>query len=212
MRRILFIGLHPEDFCLNGVVVHIPFIKIVPLESYREADEKIRRIKQYDWIIFTSRYGVKYFFERLSKVAPSLITIPLSLKICAIGKTTARTIEKYGLKVDVVPEDESSVGIIGEFKKICGQKLKILIPRSDLADESLPGELKKLGFDVDAIKIYRNIMPRIKRIDLKNFDGIFFTSPSTVRNFFGVYKYIPSHISVKFIGNTTRKTFYEVFR
>jgi uroporphyrinogen III methyltransferase / synthase len=44
--------------------IHFPTIKIVPPASWRELDAAIKKLEEYDWLIFTSANGVAYLFER----------------------------------------------------------------------------------------------------------------------------------------------------
>ena len=64
-RRVLFTGLSKERFFAEESFFHLPLIKILPLEDYSEFDSILKGIRKFDWIVFASRYGVKYFFERL---------------------------------------------------------------------------------------------------------------------------------------------------
>ena len=63
-RRILYTGIN-SDPNLEGIILHQPMIKIMPLRNFKTLDNEIKRITDYDFIIFNSRFGVKYFLERL---------------------------------------------------------------------------------------------------------------------------------------------------
>ena len=65
----------------------------------------------------------------------------------------------------------------------------MLIPRAEVARETLPEQLRENGATVDVIPVYRTIAPeadlnRLKaRIESGAIDAVTFTSSSTVRNF-----------------------------
>lgn len=199
-KRILFTGTNPQKFKDLGRILHQPMIKIVPLDDYGEIKKEIKRINKYHWIIFTSRYGAEYFFDIFNR---KKLHIP-KVKICAIGETTADRLKEYGVKVDCIPKNESSQGIIETLRKFNLKGKNILIPRSNLSSDYLSCSLKKIGAHVKAIPVYRNIMPsRYKRIDFNKIDEIFFTSPSTIENFMTKYKNIPMGIRIKCIGDIT---------
>jgi uroporphyrinogen III methyltransferase/synthase len=67
-HRILVTRKHIEEFEpleeLGAEIIEFPTIEIVPPENYDELDGSIDNIMSYDWLIFTSRNGVKYFFKR----------------------------------------------------------------------------------------------------------------------------------------------------
>ncbi len=204
-KRILFTGLSQERFFTKGIYFHLPFIKIEPLEDYKELDNYLKRISGFDWIVFASRYGVHYFFERLKKIGLDARTLE-GIKIAAIGCSTANRLLDFGISADLVPKKESSEGLIEELQKIDLKNKKIFLPRSDIADKGLAQDLQDLGTEVISSFAYRNVMPNdLPDLDLNFFDEIMFTSPSTVRNFKKRYKIVPKKAKISCIGDVTRK-------
>ena len=63
--RVLVLGTHPEKYRHLGTIVHRPMVKCVGLEDCSRPDQAIERLDTFDWLIFTSANGAKYFFERL---------------------------------------------------------------------------------------------------------------------------------------------------
>ncbi len=49
----------------GAYVIEFPVIEITEPEDYSELDNAIKNIKKYNWIIFTSVNGVKFFLNRL---------------------------------------------------------------------------------------------------------------------------------------------------
>ena len=204
-RRILFTGLSPERFFLKGRYEHIPLIKIEPLEDYREFDSYLKNISGFDWIVFTSRYGVEHFFNRLKALGYGSREIA-GVRIAVIGDSTRRRLWDCAVKADLVPKNESSKGLIEAFKKVDLKDKKIFLPRSDISDKGLKKALEKMKARVTSSVAYRNVMPQdLPDIKLDEFDEIMFTSPSTVRNFIKRYKKIPSRVRVSCIGDVTQK-------
>ncbi len=201
--RILFTGTNPQKFRSLGEILHQPMIRIVPLSDYSKVKREIKRIDKYDWIIFTSCYGVQYFFEvsiQRNKMKKRIKRI----KICAIGRTTADKLEEYDMRVDCIPEKESSRGIIDALKNFDLKGKDVLMPCSNLSGDYLSGGLRKMGASVKTIRVYKNLKPsKFKKINLGEIDEIIFTSPSTVRNFISKYKDIPERIKLKCIGDVT---------
>ena len=116
-RRILFTGLSQERFFDKPNYLHLPLIKIVPMEDYEEFDRHLKNIDRFDWIIFASRYGVEYFFERLKTVGHDSRAFK-DVKIAAIGNSTKNRLSDFGLCADLVPKEESSKGLLEEFAKL----------------------------------------------------------------------------------------------
>ena len=176
----------------GGEAIEIPTIEIKPIKTKSTLDT-IKKINDYDWIIFTSVNGVNQFFKNFFSEFDDIRSLG-NIKIAAIGSETARNINSYGLKVNLVPRKFIAEALVSEFKtrKISNQN--ILIPRAKGSREILVDELKSLGNKIKELKIYESIAPKsnIKRdisaqIIKNNIYGITFTSSSTVHNFF---KYI----------------------
>ncbi|NQV04623.1 MAG: uroporphyrinogen-III C-methyltransferase [Candidatus Omnitrophica bacterium] len=204
-KRVLFTGLSKERFFGDATYHHLPLISIEPLDDYEEFDGYLKEIKQFDWIVFASRYGVEYFFKRLREVGYDSRGLG-KIKIAAVGKSTKERLLDFGISADLVPEKESSEGLIEEFKKIYLKGKLIFLPRSDISDKGLERSFQKLGAIVTASFAYRNkIAKDLPDLDLNNFDEIMFTSPSTVRNFKKRYISLPKDIRVKCIGDVTLK-------
>lgn len=202
-KKILFTGLSEERLFIKGAFFHLPLIKIEPMDDYKEFDTYLRHIWDYDWIVFASRYGVEYFFKRLKIIGYDSRALD-GIKIAAVGNSTQNRLLDFGIKVDLVPKDESSTGLIGEFKKGGLKNKKIFLPRSDISDKGLENELIKLGARVASSFAYRNVMSDdLPDLDLENFDEIIFTSPSTVRNFKKRYKKVPRKVKIRYIGDVT---------
>lgn len=205
-KKVLFTGLSDERFFEDGIIFHIPFIEILPLQDYSHLDKVIKKIEKFDWIVFVSRYGVYYFFERLFKLGFDA-RILNRIKIAAIGMSTANRLKEYGIIADLIPKIENSDGLVEELKRKVKNK-SVLLLRSDIADKGLEEKLKRYAKNIVSVIAYRNVMPeKIPDIDLNFFDEIIFTSPSTVRNFYKTYDKIPERIKVKCIGKVTEAEF-----
>jgi uroporphyrinogen III methyltransferase/synthase len=172
---------------LGADAIELPAISIHPPEDPTHLDQAIERLASYDWLIFTSVNGVRFFMERLDRSARDLRS--LKARICAIGPATRRAVEKLHLKVDLMPEEYVAESLVKAFtgEKLAGQR--ILLPRAAVARDLIPTELGRLGAQVDVVEAYRNIVPedaasRTREIFAasKKPNWVTFTSSSTVKN------------------------------
>lgn len=188
--------LHEKLTALGAVVLPLPAIEIKPPKSYKPLDAAISRLAEYDWIVFTSANGVKYFFERCEKCRdPKFRLRPGKLgrlKIAAIGPATAMALEERGVSPDFVPREYLSDEIARNMKRIAGKR--ILLPRADIAPGTLPLALREKGARVDVVAAYRTVRPSATnasgakaRAALTGADVIVFSSSSTVTNFLAAY-------------------------
>ncbi len=204
-KWVLFTGLSQERFFNKGVYFHLPLIKIEPLYNYREFDNYVENIRNFDWIVFASRYGVEYFFKRLKAIGYDSRLLS-NIKIGAIGNSTKNRLLDFGIIADLVPKKESAEGLVAEFKNLDIEGKRIFLPRSDISDKGLEKAFKKLGARVTTSFAYKNVMPEdLPDLELNTFNEIMFTSPSAVRNFKRRYKKIPQSVKVRCIGDVTLK-------
>ncbi|MCF7916750.1 MAG: uroporphyrinogen-III C-methyltransferase, partial [Candidatus Omnitrophica bacterium] len=131
-KKILFTGLSKKRFFLKDNFYHLPLIEIRPLNNYKKFDSYLCNIKKFDWLVFTSRYGVKYFWQRLKKVKKDARDLS-GLKIAAIGGSTKNKLQQFGIVADLVPKIESSAGLIKAFERLDIKGKKIFLPRSDIS-------------------------------------------------------------------------------
>ena len=172
---------------LGADVLEWPVISLHPALDPTPLDQAIERLATYDWLIFTSVNGVRFFLERLDKSSHDLRS--LKARICAIGPATRKTLENLHLKVDLMPEEYVAESLVSAF---AGEKLqgkRILLPRAAVARDLIPTELSKLGAEIDVVEAYRNEVPADAGARAHNFlsaakkpDWITFTSSSTVTN------------------------------
>jgi uroporphyrinogen III methyltransferase / synthase len=126
--------------------------------------------------------------ERL-KLARKDVRALAHLQIGAIGPRTAEELARYGLTPDMVPSEYQAEGLLAALATHDLHGKKVLIPRAEVARETLPEQLRKKGATVDVIPVYRTIAPAADLSRLREYfesgaiDAVTFTSSSTVRNF-----------------------------
>lgn len=200
--RILLPGTHPEKYHHLGTIIHRPFIKLVGIEDYTAADVVLKNLAPYDWIVFTSTNGVKFFFERLNVVGLDARTLA-SNKLAAIGDTTAEALREHGVLADMQPKLESSTGLLQEFDKLGVKGSKILLVKPEVGSPVLLKRLTAAGAEVEIVVVYRNIDIEPEPTDFDYIDQILFTSASTVRAFIKRFETVPPGPKVYCLGQPT---------
>jgi uroporphyrinogen III methyltransferase/synthase len=172
-------------------VLLFPTIETVPVASYVRLDAALDQLGQYQWLLFTSVNGVKYFVERLYACGKAVEALR-SMKIATIGPETAREVADLSLQVTAVPDEYRAEALVAVLGDVRGQR--ILLPRAAEARELLPKELQALGAQVDEIPVYQTIRPHTEEtatlrelLLAGKIDMVTFTSSSTVRNFVAAF-------------------------
>ncbi|MGE0821451.1 MAG: uroporphyrinogen-III synthase [Candidatus Binatia bacterium] len=173
-------------------VVIFPTIETVPVASYARLDAALDQIATYDWLVFTSVNGVRYFLERLFVCHKTPADLQ-HLKIATIGPETARAVTStLTLEVNTVPGEYRAEALVAGLGDVRGQR--ILIPRAAEAREVLPQQLQALGAQVDEIHVYQTTLPPQSQtqtlrqlLHTAQVAMLTFTSSSTVRNFATIF-------------------------
>jgi uroporphyrinogen III methyltransferase/synthase len=200
-------------------VVEFPTITFAPPESWDLLDAAIGRLRQYQWVIFTSANGVRFFCERLQQAGRDVRDL-FGMTVCAIGPATAAALQSLGVRADIVPAEfkgealVESIAAVGGVEGLRGSR--ILLARAAEAREVIPEELIRRGAQVDVVPAYRTVKsaPDVEGLRGMLRDGkihaVTFTSSSTVRNLFGLLgreaKDLLTGVTVAGIGPITAET------
>lgn len=203
----LVTGTQKEHYDKIGTVIHQPLINIEAISPNPDLETELNRLATYDWLFFTSRYTVKFFFEALENSGKDARYLA-NLKIASVGRITSQELKLHGIIPDIQAEEESSVGLLKNFETNNFAVGKVFIPRSDIGLPVLPDGLTKLGWVVNTVAVYHNTYPEnLKPLDLTNIPNIVFSSPSCVTNFLRLYGHFPTGKNYIFRGKETEKRF-----
>ncbi len=171
---------------LGAETLLAPMIEVREAADPQPMEQAIAQLASYDWLIFTSVNGVRYFVEALDRSSADLRS--LKAKICAIGSATRAAVEALHLKVDMMPEEYVAESLIRAFAGESLEWKRILLPRAAVARDVIPAELKRRGANIDVVEAYRTGAPgdaadRVHEVLARKPHWITFTSSSTVSNF-----------------------------
>ncbi|MFI5213202.1 MAG: uroporphyrinogen-III synthase [Gemmatimonadales bacterium] len=164
---------------LGAVPIVFPTIRLEPADP-GPMDAAARDIDSFDWVVFTSRQGVKSFVERLQAVGRQASDLS-SRRVAAIGPATADELRALGVAPALVPAEYVAESILAEIGDVKGRR--ILLPRADIARAALADGLKERGATVVEIAAYRTVGTGARPPALDGVDAVTFTSSSTVRYF-----------------------------
>ena len=106
---------------LGAIVRFFPTIEVVPPESWDACDDALRRLQEFDLIIFASVNAVTFFLHRC--VARGITPDDLSrCDLAVVGRKTGAELERVKLAPQHLPDEFSSLkGILarGVSRRIC---------------------------------------------------------------------------------------------
>src|SRR5918996_6010062 len=174
--------------------VEAPLINVVAPEDYASLDEACQRAGDYDWIVFTSANGADAFMDRLLRGPCDTRTLA-GTKLLTVGPGTAARLTRFGLKVDLVPDDHRAEGVVAALKNTGSLKgQKILFPKADIARDVMPEQLRAAGAEVTEVVGYRTVTAEsdahlgiYRQLLDGKIDVVTFSSASAVRAFIAIH-------------------------
>ncbi|WP_091163603.1 uroporphyrinogen-III C-methyltransferase [Paenibacillus sp. 1_12] len=177
---------------LGGEAVEFPVIRI---QATAQADartalgEALRRLEDFDWVIFTSVNGVDHFFEAIREHQIDIRKL-YKAKIAAVGPKTSEALRSRGLLVELLPSKFYGDELLASIAPHLNQGQQVLLPTADIAKEYIPARLRELGLQVTEVDVYETVLETsggaevIEMLEQKMLQIITFTSSSTVTNLF----------------------------
>jgi uroporphyrinogen III methyltransferase / synthase len=161
-----------------------PTIEIGPPPDPDAARDAVARVRDYDWVVFTSRNGVDAFFDRLGELGRDARAFG-DVKIAAIGPKTAAALSARGIRVDLMPAAFVNEAVAAELLAHTSAGDRVLVYRAQQARDVLPDSLRRHGRAVDVASAYATHFVRDPGLPAKTgrADVVTFTSSSTVAGF-----------------------------
>jgi len=207
-ERLRAYGAVPEE---------VPTIAVEPPRTPQQMERAVRGLVtgRYQWVAFTSVNAVRAVREKLEEYGLDARAFA-GVKVAAVGEQTGRALLDFGIKPDLVPEGEQSgEGLAAAWQpydSLSDPINRVLLPRADIATETLVARLNELGWETEDVTAYRTVRaapppaPIREAIKGGGFDAVLFTSSSTVRNLIGIAGKPHAVTVIAVIGPQTAKT------
>jgi hydroxymethylbilane synthase len=150
----------------------------------------IREIPKTDWIFFSSKHAVKFFFNQKPKIE--------GVKIGCVGKSTAQELRAFGLRAQFIGQNTDTKLIGKQFASIAGSS-KVLFPIAKESMQTAQNQILKKE-NVFNMPIYWTVKHGIE-VDTTT-EILVLTSPSNVDAFFEKNTWQP-HYKVVAMGDAT---------
>lgn len=199
--------------------IEIPSIKTEAKADQRQLTAALDRIDTYQWLVFTSPYGVEVFFREMRQQKRD-VRILAGVKIAVIGPATAREVEKRGLLVDLMPEIYAGDALGRALRQACNDGDKVLLARAEIGSQDLTGALRGQGeqeekqeykfIEISDVAIYETNYVSQDAIDIEmlldegKISCVTFTSASTVKGFAAAAGGDLRQVKAACIGEQTR--------
>jgi uroporphyrinogen III methyltransferase/synthase len=201
----------------GAVPVEVPTIAVEPPRTPTQMERAIKGLVtgRYEWIVFTSTNAVRAVREKFEEFGLDARAFA-GVKIGCVGEATADAVRAFGISPELVPGGEqSSEGLLAEFPPyddVLDPIDRVLLPRADIATETLAAGLRELGWEIDDVTAYRTVRAAPPAAEIRDaiksggFHAVCFTSSSTVRNLVGIAGKPHARTVVACIGPQTAAT------
>jgi uroporphyrinogen-III synthase len=174
---------------LGAEVIELPLITVSKEIDKETLADALAELGSYDWIVFTSANGVRYFFEEFHRVFDDIRALGL-LRFACVGDATARAITEQHIRVDCQPKTATAEALADAL--IAAESLdssKLLVITGNLNREILTKKLEEARAIVDQLQVYKTEKTDLGRdaaaadFRAKGADAILFASSSAVQSF-----------------------------
>jgi uroporphyrinogen III methyltransferase/synthase len=175
---------------LGAEVLELPLIRVTKDVDRHGLVEILTELGQYDWIVFTSANGVRFFFEEFFKGFPDVRALG-GLRFACIGAATAREIEQLHLKVECQPDTATGESLADALIATGSlDNAKVIVVTGNLNRDTLVKKLEQEGRAiVDRLLLYATARtdlaadPVAADFRARGADAILFASSSAVASF-----------------------------
>ena len=177
IKQLDILGLHAFSY---------PSISVSKNLSLQAFKKYLTDISSYDWLLFTSSNGIRFFIEGIKETGNDIATLK-QINTAVVGEKTAETAKSFGLSVTLIPKIFTAKDLVNAIPAINGKK--ILLPRSTIANAEVRTQLEKKGAIVTDMPVYKTEYANSQSTELKmllqknQILCLTFTSPSTVEGF-----------------------------
>jgi len=156
---------------------------LLELKVLNDIDIK-RPLTEYDWLLFTSSNAVRFFIDHCGK---NKISLSQLFQIAAVGPSTEKTLNSFGLKANFVPNTYNRTAISEQMPVNNGDT--ILYPTLLNGPTRIESILKKRDCITERLDIYNSApifyqKERWQDLSSEKPDVLTFFSPRTVQAFF----------------------------
>ena len=174
---------------LGAELVELPLIAISKHVDKQTLADVLLELGGYDWIVFTSANGVRYFFEEFHRLFDDIRSLGL-LRFAAVGEATAKAIVEQHIRVECQPKIATGEALADELIATGSlDSARILVITGSLNRDTLTKKLEEARAIVDQLQVYKtektdlSAEPAAADFRAKGADAILFASSSAVQSF-----------------------------
>jgi uroporphyrinogen-III synthase len=174
---------------LGAEVLELPLIHVSREIDLHTLADVLSELGGYDWIVFTSTNGVRFFFEEFRRVFDDIRSLGL-LRFASIGEATSNAIRERHIRVECQPKVATAEALADELIATGSlDSAKVLVITGNLNRDVLVTKLEDARAIVDRLQVYKTEKtdltsdPAAADFRTRGADAILFASSSAVQSF-----------------------------
>ncbi|MGP5642121.1 uroporphyrinogen-III synthase [Corynebacterium variabile] len=202
----------------GAIPIEVPTISMEPPRSPAQMERAVKGLVdgRYQWIVFTSVNAVNAVWEKLREFGLDARALA-GVYVAAVGEKTAQAVRDLGITPELLPKAKARnaaglVEVFPPYDEDLDPVDRVLLPRADIATDTLVDGLIDLGWSVEDVVAYRTVRAAPPSQDIRDmiksggFDAVCFTSSSTVKNLVGIAGKPHTRTIIACIGPMAAKT------
>ncbi len=174
---------------LGAEVLELPLIQVAKKINPAIRDDVFAELGSYDWLVFTSANGVKFFFDEFFLKFSDVRSLGF-MRIACVGETTTAALAVLRLHADLTPATATAEALADEL--VATESLdsaKVLVVTGNLNRDTLVKRLEAARAIVDCLPVYQteksdlSADPAAEDFRQHGADAILFASSSAVESF-----------------------------
>lgn len=174
---------------LGAEVLELPLIHVSKEIDKETLHDVLSELGGYDWIVFTSANGVRFFFDEFYRIYDDIRALGL-LRFASVGDATAKAILEQHLRIECQPKEATAETLADELIATGSlDSAKVLVITGNLNRDTLVKKLEDARAIVDRLQVYKTEKtdlandPVAADFRAKGADAILFASSSAVQSF-----------------------------
>ncbi|NOY30004.1 MAG: uroporphyrinogen-III C-methyltransferase [Planctomycetes bacterium] len=139
---------------LGAMALCQPAIKITPPTDWSPVDAAINHLASYDWLVFSSANGVRFFLDRILATGRDLRQLG-TCQLATIGPATTDALQDYHLKADLQPAEYRAEALAEQLAPQAAGK-RFLLLRASRGREVLAETLRAAQAHVEQVVVYQS--------------------------------------------------------
>ncbi|PKH07642.1 uroporphyrinogen-III synthase [Moritella sp. Urea-trap-13] len=140
----------------NGAALCCPFIDISAGQQFDKVSPLLENLQSDDYIIAISDNAVNY--ANASLILDNKAW-PQQINYIAVGPTTAKSWQKYGIRHAKIPDSHDSEGVLKLFANVSLANKNIVILRGNGGRETMAEDLRRRTANVTYCEVYQRTVP-----------------------------------------------------